>query len=701
MNIFIFAQILIKLKVMKRSYLLLKSKLFFKKWQSKSYAVFNSLGKEVKILSLTTVYFSVFGYAHTLAQINTDTINKIIRLNEVKVSARRAPSLFSEVGRVITVIPRQEILKLPVQSVDELLRYAVSVDVRQRGPVGIQSDVSIRGGSFNQVMILLNGINITDPQTGHHNLNLPVDLQSIERIEILEGPGARVYGPNAFSGAINVITSDLKEKNITAKAMAGQYGLYNIGVSSTLVSKKFKNYFAGNFSSSNGYIENTDFKTLQLFYNGKLSFANESLDFQLGYSNKAFGANSFYTPKYPEQFEQTKTTFASVKSSLGKRIKITPALYWRRNQDRFELFRYESPDWYAGHNYHLTDVFGGNLNFFIPWSLGKTSFGGEVRRESIWSNNIGNIVDEPKPVLGVSGEFFDKFYSRTSNSFFIEHVFVVNKFSFSAGVLVNNNSALDETVQFFPGMDASFWINPRMKLFASINKSLRMPTFTELFYTGPVNIGNENLKPEEAVTYEGGGRYLAGFMENKLSVFYRKSSNLIDWGRMDSTEIYVTRNLSDMNSVGVEFATTVDMQKLIQNQNFFQSVEFGYNFICQDKESLPGYESVYVMDYLKQKLHLSIKNRLISKLSSDISLLYQERNGTYTVYVLDEGTFVGSQKEYEPFVTVDMRLQWLADKYMVYLDINNVFNKKYFDIGNVLQPGIWVKAGIKIDIKYR
>ncbi len=684
-----------------RRNLIFKEMLAFKKWLSKSYAIFSSLGKEVRILSLATAYFSVFGCMQTLAQVNSDTIGRIINLNEVQVSARRSPALYSEVGRVITVITKQEISNLPAQSVDDLLRYAAGIDVRQRGPVGIQSDVTIRGGSFNQVMILLNGINITDPQTGHHNLNLPVDLQTIQRIEILEGPGARVYGPNAFSGAINIITSDIEEKSFSARAMGGQYGLYNVGVNSTLVSKKLKNYFAGSFSSSDGYIENTDFKTLHLFYNGKLQLGNETLDFQAGYSDKAFGANSFYTPKFPEQFEQMKTTFTSLKSTLGRRVKVTPALYWRRNQDRFELFRNESPDWYSGHNYHLTDVLGGNLNIVVPWSLGKTSFGGEVRSESIWSNNIGNDVDTPKPVPGEPCGLFDKYYSRINNSFFLEHVFVIEKFSFSVGMLLNNNSALDESVQFFPGMDASYWINSRLKLFASINKSLRMPTFTELFYTGPLNVGNENLKPEEAVTYEGGGAFFTEFMENKLSVFYRKSSNLIDWGRQDGEEKYVTRNLSDMNSTGVEVSSTIHLQKLFQNQTFFRTFQFGYNYIHQDKESLPDYESVYVLDYLKNKLYLGAKNRIFSKLSSNISMLYQDRNGTYSAYTFQNGSFVESQKEYEPYVTVDLRLQWTAEKYLVYLDINNLLNKQYFDIGNVQQPGIWVKAGVKISLTYR
>lgn len=144
---------------------------------------------------LAASYFICLGYMNTFAQTETDSITSKIRLAEVQVTAHRAPSLYSEVGRMITVIPRSEIEALPVQSVQGVLRYMMNVDVRERGPLGVQADLSLRGGSFDQVMILLNGVNITDPQTGHHNLNLPVDLNSIERIEVIEGLRQGCTGP--------------------------------------------------------------------------------------------------------------------------------------------------------------------------------------------------------------------------------------------------------------------------------------------------------------------------------------------------------------------------------------------------------------------------------------------------------------------------------------------------------------------------
>ena len=273
-----------EVKMRKMTFMESLSQLTFKRWTHTNYGAFNTLKREVKIGFLLTAYFSCLGAHLNFAHAETDSINTKIRLEEVEVSARRGAALYSEVGRVVTVLSRAQIEAMPVQSVQELLRYAMSVDVRQRGPLGMQADVSMRGGSFDQVMVLLNGINITDPQTGHHALNLPVDLQSIERVEILQGPAARVYGPNAFSGAINFITGTASSDKVSASVLGGDHGLYNIGASATLSSGPVKNFIAANKGGSDGYISNTDFNALNLFYQGSLQLINEQIEFQAGYT---------------------------------------------------------------------------------------------------------------------------------------------------------------------------------------------------------------------------------------------------------------------------------------------------------------------------------------------------------------------------------------------------------------------------------
>ncbi|TRX65866.1 TonB-dependent receptor [Carboxylicivirga sp. M1479] len=675
---------------MKKQNFLELNKLCFKHWNGKSYAVFSSMHKIVKIGTLAAIYLSVFGYQQTLAQTDTASINKKINLEEVEVSARRTSSVYSEVGRVLHVIPRKEIEALPVYSVQDLLKYAMNVDVRQRGPLGIQADVSIRGGSFDQVMILFNGINVTDPQTGHLSLNLPVDIQSIERVEILEGPGARVYGPGAFSGAINFVTGTKTQDNLTVNVLGGQHGLYNASANATVKTGKLKNYVAANIASSDGYIDNTDFKNHSIFYQGQFDFGQDKLDLQIGHNDKAFGANSFYTPKYPNQFEQNKTTFAALKLSTGAKVKVNPALYWRRHQDRFELFRDNPASWYTTHNYHLTDVYGGNLNVVIPWVLGKTSLGGEVRSENVWSNVLGYDMDTPIDVPGEDAQF-TRSYQRTNTSTFLEHVYTYQKFSVSAGVLMNWNSDLGLGVDFFPGVDVSYWVSDKIKVFASVNKTLRMPTFTDLFYAGPTNIGNPDLLPEEALTYEGGLKVINSWFNGQTSVYYREADNLIDWGRLAGEEKYQTRNLSSMESWGFQAQGRINMDELI-GRTPIKSIEVGYAYIDQDKNVPDNYESVYVLDYLKHKANIGIDLRLVSKLGLTINTLYQDREGDYVAYPSGELT------DFAPFWLTDLRFQWSDVKYKIFIDANNVFDETYYDLGNLQQPGLWVKAGVQLNL---
>jgi vitamin B12 transporter len=181
----------------------------FSRWSRKSYAVFNSLGKVIRIAVLCLV--SSILVLPCRAQENRDTLitPETISgqaLDEVVVSAQLGPVVQSQLMRVVQVISRAEIEQSPVRDLAGLLESVRGIDIRKRGTFGMQADISIRGGTFDQTLILINGINITDPQTGHHNLNVPVDPHSIERIEILQGAGARIFGPNAFNGAVNIIT---------------------------------------------------------------------------------------------------------------------------------------------------------------------------------------------------------------------------------------------------------------------------------------------------------------------------------------------------------------------------------------------------------------------------------------------------------------------------------------------------------------
>lgn len=675
----------------KKLFSALKGLVYFKQWKHTGYAVFASLRREVRIGALVLSYFTCLGYLSTFAATETDSINTKIRLDEVEVAGRRAPTIYAEAGRVVTVLSRAQIESMPVQSVPELLRMAASVDVRERGPLGMQADVSMRGGSFDQVMILLNGVNLTDPQTGHHALNLPVDLASIDRVEVLQGPAARVYGPNAFNGAINFITTEAKGQGVEVSLQGGSHALYSTSAAVRAQSGALGHYLAVQKGGSDGYRANTDFDLLNLFYSGKLKLGTDKLLLQLGYNEKDFGANSFYSATYPNQFEATRTLFGALSMESGGRIKLRPTVYWRRHHDRFELFRkgYERPDWYQGHNYHMTDVAGASVNASTSWAAGTTSLGGEVRGEAVWSNVLGLPMDVPMEVPGEPEGQFTRHFHRGNISIFAEHNVLLGRFNLSGGVLLNRASQSGYGLDWFPGVDVSYWLLPELKWMASYNHSLRLPTFTDLFYSGPTNQGNPNLQPEEARTVETSFRWRPRTADVQLGGFYRVGKNMIDWGRQPGEDKYTTSNINRVEAFGLELAAQVDLRGW-WSEGPLQDLRATYAYVWQDLEARDGYESYYVLDHLRNKLNVSLAHSLgLPGLSAQWNVQWRDREGFY------RSSLTGSDVAYVPFWLTDVRVRYARSWWQVYGEVTNLADVRYADLGELEQPGRWFKLGLR------
>lgn len=669
--------------------------LFFSKWGRKSYSAFQSIKKVVLISVLSVNYFNSVPANAIEFAMDTTEVKMEYDLDEIEVSAQRSPALYSQVARIVSVIERKEIEASPAQSVQDLLEYIAGVDIRQRGAEGVQADISIRGGTFDQTLILLNGINITDPQTGHHNLNLPVSLSQIERIEILEGPAARVYGPNAFSGAINIVTLQSDSKFVKLQLSRGSFNYFDGNFSGSFKTGKLQHSLSLNKKQSDGYIQNTDFDVNNIFYSNQINTSEGKMNFQLGFSEKGFGANSFYTPKYPNQFEEIKTLVSSVKWESNSKLHLTPAVYWRRNQDRFELFRDNPPSWYNTHNYHLTNTFGGNLNSWVQSKFGKSAVGIEYRKEGILSNVLGEQTDSPVNVPGEDATF-TKSKIRTTISGFLEHVYYANKWILSAGVLSNYISESGTGINFFPGIDASYKISSSFNVFSSFNTSLRMPTFTDLYYQGPTNIGNSDLKPEKTTSFEGGFKLNSNLIQGHWIGFYRKGNNTIDWVRKDESEKWQPQNLTRLSSYGAEIQLYFSLKKYF-GSNLPNNVSLNYFYNALNKEEEQNFISNYVLDNLRHKFVGSINQTVLRNFNIDLKAVFQDREGTYTNFY--NGNW-GKEVEYNPFWIFDGKVNYNWKNLQIYISVNNILNLNYIDIGNVVQPGRWSKIGISYQLGF-
>lgn len=672
--------------------------IFFKRWTRKSFAVFASLGKTIHIGVLLSccsmLVIPVYTYSQNHIHPN-DSTEKEETLEEVVVSASKAPQLQSQLMRVVQIISRAEIERSPADDIASLLEYARGVDIRERGSMGMQADISIRGGSFEQTLILLNGINISDPQSGHHNLNIPVDFESIERIEILQGAGARMYGPNAFNGAVNIITKDPGEKQLNISLTGGQYSFASSALSGGFNTGPVSHFIAVNGKTSDGFIDNTDFKSGNIFYNSDFQSDYGKIDAQAGYNNKAFGANSFYTPLFPNQFEQTTTLFLSLAWQPAGKLNIKPTVYWRQHTDRFELFRYDAPDWYNVHNYHLSNVVGAKIKWFYISNYGKSSAALDYRHENIFSNVIGLELQNPKKASAYDDVFYTKYYDRTGISLMLEHNIYLDKISISGGVLTYYSTALENDINFFPGIDVGWEFFDNYRFVASANRTLRLPSFTEMFYNSPAHVSNPFLQPEKAYSVESGFANNNKDFSIEANAFRRWGLNMIDWVMFEGDTKWQSMNHTNINVSGFElFFKKPLLFKHINNQ-YNSSLSLNYTYIFADKHSREMI-SQYALDYMKHKL--DVKFALLYKSGGlNINIGRRERAGGYMLF--EDGAYT-EKIDFKPFWMTDIKIFYTINKVYLSFEVINIFDVEYVDIANVPQAGRWAKFGLKYSLSY-
>src|SRR5690554_925141 len=198
----------------------------------------------------------------------------VVDLKEFTIKENRMEIPFNRISRNIQVIQRKSIETTPARSLQEVLSFVPGVDVRQRGISGTQADIGIRGGSYDQTLMLVNGIKLTDPQTGHHMMNIPVPLQNIQRIEVMKGPASRIYGPNAYAGAINITTSLPYEKSLAMQAYGGDFGMRGASFAAALPMTKYRQTLSASHDASDGHWHNSDFKVSHVFYEGELELSD-------------------------------------------------------------------------------------------------------------------------------------------------------------------------------------------------------------------------------------------------------------------------------------------------------------------------------------------------------------------------------------------------------------------------------------------
>jgi len=631
-----------------------------------------------------------------------------INLNTVEVQSTRIELNELDLPKQIIVITAEQIAQMPAQSISEVLAYAASIDVRNRGVMDAQADISIRGGSFDQTLILVDGIKMNDPQTGHHAMNLSVAKSQIERIEIIPSGAARLYGAGAFAGAINIITKKERKKELTQEGVEGMHGLFGINTYFNYPTRLGSRSFALNYLRHDGFMKNTDFQNFGFQYKQYWKYKKSQWEAQVGYNQKAFGAQAFYSTRYPFQYEQTRMLTGNAKWKWASdKLSQKVQLYYRGHSDRFELFR-QGDGWYQRSNDYFVNsendtakfapgVYYRNHNFHIgqsagaeyaaTYALSKSSrihFGWESRYESVMSNVLGESMEDRKFFFADSEAFFTAFASRVNHSAYFDYLKQWNKWSLSGGLTLNFNT--DFAPAWLPGAELLYKINTKSRAWIGYNQSFRLPTYTDLYYRIGGAQGSILLQPEYAQTTEIGYRYMNSKIQWNISAFTRLGSNLIDWiVTQEEPDLLQAANLTEVWAFGYDSRLSIATgNKYVKNITLISQ--------WQDLQSYQeGFTSLYALDVLQHK-HGAIFNLLIYKnLTLNIATRYESRKGSFR-------NFDNQVIAYPDVWLLDAKIAWTKTKLEIYAEGLNLLDQQYFNRGNIPMPGVWIRGGFIIKI---
>ena len=576
------------------------------------------------------------------------------QLEKVMLTAGRIDLSFSRNSRTIKIISSEEIKNSGTNNLADLLQQVTGVDIRRRGTGGAQADLYIRGGSFDQTLLLIDGIKVEDAQTGHHTLNLALPMEVIKRIEIIKGPAARVYGQNAFTGAVNIVTKDAVQNEVSIELEGGSYSQKNasVTVSSNLEnSSHIINYTR---QLSDGYRYNTDYNNQQYFIKSKFNTKSLPIEMIAAFADRKFGANGFYaSPDAVDQYEETQASLLGFSSEFQKgNLSLKPRVYWRRNEDEYIYLR-QDPSVYR--NLHISNKVGAEINASYNSSLGVTGFGVDMAKVFLSSNNLGDR-------------------ERFLTTIFLEHQFNLlnDRLDITPGVAVNYFS--DFKFHAFPGIDVGYQIADRWRAYGNMGYTYRIPTYTDLYYASPNTIGNADLEPEEAISEEIGLKYMASQLRFSMALFNRDAQNLIDYVKENEDELWQAKNVRNVNSKGVEanfsYAYTINDHR--------QNLEFGYTYLKDNVKDLDFEFSQYSINSLRHHFTAAYTSQFIRNLSHTVVYSYAERT-------------MG-----EPYSVVDFNLRWSLKELEIYATANNIFNTEYTETNLVPMP----KGNMLFGVRY-
>lgn len=647
----------------------------FKRWNRKGWSVFASLKRYVTIgvLAVGMSMLLLATQGASAQDADTAAVLRTLRIERVGITGSRTAPTRSTLAQT-PLFDRKAEAAAPLRTLEAALRLAPSVDLRERGGSGAQADISIRGGSFDQTMVLLNGIDFTDARTGHQSHSLPVDLDAVAGIDLIEG----VPGVGAYAGAVNIRTAPLRPDYLRFDGAGGSYGYGHAHLSGAVTHRGFTLQSALSARRSDGYRHNTDFDTYKAYLRATCETARAGFfDLQAGWVRHAFGSNGFYAAYNPDQWERTETMLGSVRwlKRFG-RLSLGASAGWRKVFDRYDWTRGEAM------NRHRTEDATARLWSDFAWRGGVTSLGGDFAFNRILSTNLGEELATPR------GLYTHAKNRRTAN-LHLRHTQQWGAVDLSAA-LGAGFTPYGRTAIW--SLSAGWRPTPQWRIEAAATQSMRLPTFTDLYYTSPAQINNPDLEPERAITYRLGAAWHGGRWQASATAYYRAGRDIIDWvWREEMGNKWHSEQTSRLDTYGIELAGGYAAA-----QGFLRRLSLAYACTTTDRDRRVIAKSS--LDFLRHKAVATAGMQLHRRLSLVLTGSLCERNGSYTAYPVAGDASVTETRSFDPYGLVDARLTWEKGAVRLYLDATNLTDTHYCDMGGIPLMGRSFTAGLSVTI---
>jgi iron complex outermembrane recepter protein len=570
--------------------------------------------------------------------------------DSIVVTGTYEPMSLEEMDRAIRLLPARS-QAVALNTLSDLLKLDPSLDLTERAPNGLQGDLSIRGAGFGKTLVLLNGMRINDVQSGHHNLDIPVPLESVDRVEVMRGSGSTLYGADAVGGVINIITAPPEVTEFRLRTALGSDGINQqraaLGIAGKRVSEQLS--FARDFSS--GFRPDRDYRNLQFASITRIAtdFGNGSVN--LAYMDHPFGADQFYGNF--NSWENTKTWFAGVQQALG--AKTTASFSYRRHSDLFVLYR-DRPEVFTNH--HEDESYQVSVRRREEMSPSTTLYYGvEGLHESIASTNLG-------------------YHARSRAAAYAAVDFRALK-RFSLTLSAREELYRSWNASFTPTVAGGVWLNPVWKLRASTSRAFRIPTYTDLYYHDPANVGSPNLRPESAWTYETGVDWTpGGRWRGDVTFFERRERDGIDYYRASLTDIWRALNIQNLTFKGFEAS-------LRWAPSTTHTVDFRYTGLRGTQDTIPVGFTKYTFNYPQKSgvFQWQITPRKNFLLRTRVGAIQRQQRSTYALW--------------------DMYAAIPRGKVHPFLQVTNAANSSYQAVPGVVMPGRTIVGGIELVFRKR